>query len=106
MYGYNVSIRLISGWCTRCLMILWSPLFVSLIYLSARTIIWLRQNFLWAFYQTQRERIGGGVEEEEEAEQPEFTNPQPQTVEFSVKKTFQTRYSGSTACDGSGSSCS
>jgi len=27
--------------------------------------------------------------EEEEAEQPEFTNPQPQTVEFSVKKTFK-----------------
>jgi S-DNA-T family DNA segregation ATPase FtsK/SpoIIIE len=29
------------------------------------------------------------VGEEEEAEQPEFTNPQPQTVEFSVKKTFK-----------------
>jgi S-DNA-T family DNA segregation ATPase FtsK/SpoIIIE len=52
----------LSGWRTRCLDDSLVTAICFLIYLSARTIIWLRKILFFGLYQTQRERIGGGVE--------------------------------------------
>ena len=90
MHGYNVSIWLISQVGVPGV---WMILLVSaicfLIYLSARTIIWLRKILSLGFIKRKEKESAEALGEEEEAEQPEFTNPQPQTVEFSVKKTFK-----------------
>ena len=90
MHGYNVSIWLISQVGVPGV---WMILLVSaicfLIYLSARTIIWLRKILSLGFIKRKEKEPVEALGEEEEAEQPEFTNPQPQTVEFSVKKTFK-----------------
>lgn len=47
------------------------------------------QNSVFGFIKRKEKESVEALDEEEEAEQPEFTNPQPQTVEFSVKKTFK-----------------
>lgn len=90
MHGYNVSIWLISQVGVPGV---WMILLVSaicfLIYLSARTIIWLRKILSLGFIKRKEKESAEALDEEEEAELPEFTNPQPQTVEFSVKKTFK-----------------
>lgn len=90
MHGYNVSIWLISQVGVPGV---WMILLVSaicfLIYLSARTIIWLRKILSLGFIKRKEKESAEALGEEEEAELPEFTNPQPQTVEFSVKKTFK-----------------
>ncbi len=90
MHGYNVSIWLISQvGVPGVWMILLVTAICFLIYLSARTIIWLRKILSLGFIKRKEKEPVEALSEEEEAEQPEFTNPQPQTVEFSVKKTFK-----------------
>lgn len=90
MHGYNVSIWLISQvGVPGVWMILLVTAICFLIYLSARTIIWLRKILSLGFIKHKEKESVEALDEEEEAEQPEFTNPQPQTVEFSVKKTFK-----------------
>ena len=90
MHGYNVSIWLISQvGVPGVWMILLVTAICFLIYLSARTIIWLRKILSLGFIKRKEKESAEALGEEEEAEQPEFTNPQPQTVEFSVKKTFK-----------------
>ena len=90
MHGYNVSIWLISQvGVPGVWMILLVTAICFLIYLSARTIIWLRKILSLGFIKRKEKEPVEALGEEEEAEQPEFTNPQPQTVEFSVKKTFK-----------------
>ncbi len=90
MHGYNVSIWLISQvGVPGVWMILLVTAICFLIYLSARTIIWLRKILSLGFIKRKEKESVEALDEEEEAEQPEFTNPQPQTVEFSVKKTFK-----------------
>lgn len=90
MHGYNVSIWLISQvGVPGVWMILLVTAICFLIYLSARTIIWLRKILSLGFIKRKENESVEALDEKEEAEQPEFTNPQPQTVEFSVKKTFK-----------------
>ena len=90
MHGYNVSIWLISQvGVPGVWMILLVTAICFLIYLSARTIIWLRKILSLGFIKRKEKESAEALGEEEEAELPEFTNPQPQTVEFSVKKTFK-----------------
>jgi hypothetical protein len=56
------------------------------IYISARTIIWLRKLFALSFLKRQKKE-----EEKETAEEgtQEFTTSQPQEVEFNLKRTYK-----------------
>jgi ftsK/spoIIIE family cell division protein len=91
-HGYNVA-----NWLTSQVgqpgvwMILLVTAICFLIYISARTVIWLRQLFSLSFLKRSRKE---GREEQEEgpvAEQvkPEFANPKPHEVEFSMDRTFR-----------------
>ena len=91
-HGYNVA-----NWLTSQVgqpgvwMILLVTAICFLIYISARTVIWLRKLFSLSFLKRSRKE---GREEQEEspaAEQvkPEFANPKPHEVEFSMDRTFQ-----------------
>lgn len=91
-HGYNVA-----NWLTSQVgqpgvwMILLVTAICFLIYISARTVIWLRKLFSLSFLKRSRKE---GREEQEEspaAEQvkPEFSNPKPHEVEFSMDRTFQ-----------------
>ncbi|WP_320908544.1 DNA translocase FtsK 4TM domain-containing protein [Bacteroides nordii] len=91
-HGYNVA-----NWLTSQVgqpgvwMILLVTAICFLIYISARTVIWLRKLFSLSFLKRSRKE---GREEQEEspvAEQvkPEFVNPKPHEVEFSMDRTFQ-----------------
>lgn len=93
-HGYNVA-----NWLTSQVgqpgvwMILLVTAICFLIYISARTVIWLRKLFSLSFLKRSRKE---GREEQEEspaAEQvkPEFANPKPHEVEFSMDRTFQQR---------------
>lgn len=88
MHGYNVSNWLISQvGIPGVWMILLVTAICFLIYLSARTIIWIRKLMSLSF--VKRQKKNEEMEEVVEKPQPEFTNPQPQTVDFSVNKKFK-----------------
>ena len=91
-HGYNVA-----NWLTSQVgqpgvwMILLVTAICFLIYISARTVIWLRKLFSLSFLKRSRKE---GREEQGEgtvAEQvkPEFANPKPHEVEFSMDRTFR-----------------
>ena len=86
MHGYNVSRWLISQvGVPGVWMILLITAICFFIYISARTVIWLRKLFALSFLKRKKK------EEEELAttgEEPqEFTTSQPQEVEFNLKRT-------------------
>lgn len=89
MHGYNVSNWLISQvGVPGVWMILLVTAICFLIYLSARTIIWIRKLMTLSFIKRQEKKHSKEEPEAEESKR-DFTNPQPQTVEFSVNKTFK-----------------
>ena len=88
MHGYNVSRWLISQvGVPGVWMILLITAICFFIYISARTVIWLRKLFALSFLKRKKK------EEEELAttgEEPqEFTTSQPQEVEFNLKRTYK-----------------
>ena len=88
MHGYNVSRWLISQvGVPGVWMILLITAICFFIYISARTVIWLRKLFALSFLKRKKK------EEEEFAttgEEPqEFTTSQPQEVEFNLKRTYK-----------------
>lgn len=88
LHGYNISNWLISQVGIPGV---WLILLVTgicfLIYMSARTIIWLRKLFSLSFLKRkQKEELA----EVTQAPQPhEYDNPKPQEVEFDVNRTFR-----------------
>lgn len=90
MHGYNVSKWLISQvGVPGVWMILVVTAICFFIYISARTVVWLRKLFALNFLKRQKK-----AEEEQQAaasdETPkEFTNPKPQEVEFKVDRTYK-----------------
>ena len=92
MHGYNVSRWLISQvGVPGVWLILLVTAICFFIYISARTIIWLRKLFTLSFLK--REKKEKEKEEVTTAQTgdnaPEFTTSQPQEVEFSVKRTYK-----------------
>lgn len=89
MHGYNISKWLISQVGSPGV---WMILLVTgicfFIYMSARTIIWLRKLFSLSFLKRQ-EKEAKAVAESVPEEKQTFTNPQPQEVEFSMNRTFK-----------------
>lgn len=91
-HGYNVA-----NWLTSQVgqpgvwMILLVTAICFLIYISARTVIWLRKLFSLSFLKRSRKEGRGEQEEGPAAEQvkPEFVNPKPHEVEFSMDRTFR-----------------
>lgn len=87
MHGYNVSRWLISQvGVPGVWMILLITAVCFFIYISARTIIWLRQLFALSFLRRKKK-----AEEEqalEEGVQQEFTTSQPQEVQFDLRRTY------------------
>ncbi|WP_455585820.1 DNA translocase FtsK [Bacteroides sp.] len=91
LHGYNVA-----NWLTSQIGQpgVWLLLLVTaicfLIYISARTVIWLRKLFSLSFLKRSKKEDS---EEDEltatEQVKPEFTNPKPHEVEFSMDRTFQ-----------------
>ncbi len=94
MHGYNVSNWLVSQVGTPGV---WMILLVTgicfLIYMSARTIIWIRKIIRLDFIKREKkekEEIDTSEEEDiKEKATIEITNPQPQTVDFSIDKTYK-----------------
>lgn len=87
MHGYNVSRWLISQvGVPGVWMILLATAICFFIYISARTIVWLRKFFAMSFIKRQKkeEEAASGVEEKRE-----FTTPQPQEVEFNLQRTYR-----------------
>lgn len=85
MHGYNVSRWLISQvGVPGVWMILLITAICFFIYISARTIIWLRQLFALSFLKRKKKEEQAASQEEE---QQEFANSQPQEVNFNVNKT-------------------
>ncbi len=88
MHGYNISNWLVSQvgkpgvW-----MILLATAICFFIYLSARTIIWLRKLLSLSYLKRNKEGEGeaGPVEKEDR----ELVNPQPQEVEFTMERTYK-----------------
>ena len=92
MHGYNVSRWLVSQvGVPGVWLILLVTAICFFIYISARTIIWLRKLFTLSFLK--REKKEKEKEEVTTAQTgdnaPEFTTSQPQEVEFSVKRTYK-----------------
>ena len=88
MHGYNVSRWLISQvGVPGVWMILLITAVCFFIYISARTVIWLRKLFALSFLKRKKK------EETETApagdDNPEFTTSQPQEVEFNLKRTYK-----------------
>ena len=88
MHGYNVSRWLISQvGVPGVWMILLITAICFFIYISARTIIWLRKLFALSFLKRKKkeevETIPAG------GDNPEFTTSQPQEVEFNLKRTYK-----------------
>ena len=88
MHGYNVSRWLISQvGVPGVWMILLITAICFFIYISARTIIWLRKLFALSFLKRKKkeevETIPAGEDN------PEFTTSQPQEVEFNLKRTYK-----------------
>lgn len=86
LHGYNISNWLISqiGLPGVSLILLVTGV-CFLIYMSARTVIWLRKLFSLSFLRRSQKE---GEAEEASEEKRELTNPQPQQVEFDVNRTF------------------
>ena len=57
------------------------------IYISARTVIWLRKLFALSFLKREKKEEKENVPEGED--DPEFTTSQPQEVEFNLKRTYK-----------------
>lgn len=87
MHGYNVSRWLVSQvGVPGVWMILLITAVCFFIYVSARTVIWLRKLFALSFLKRQKK------EEEKVAATEgtqEFTTSQPQEVEFNLKRTYK-----------------
>ncbi len=91
-HGYNVA-----NWLTSQVgqpgvwMILLVTAICFLIYISARTVIWLRKLFSLSFLKRSRKEKKEEQGEGPVAEQvkPEFANPKPHEVEFSMDRTFR-----------------
>ena len=88
MHGYNVSRWLVSQvGVPGVWMILLITAVCFFIYISARTVIWLRKLFALSFLKRKKK------EETETApagdDNPEFTTSQPQEVEFNLKRTYK-----------------
>ena len=87
MHGYNVSRWLVSQvGVPGVWMILLITAVCFFIYISARTVIWLRKLFALSFLKRQKKE-----EEKETAAEgtQEFTTSQPQEVEFNLKRTYK-----------------
>lgn len=91
-HGYNVA-----NWLTSQVgqpgvwMILLVTAICFLIYISARTVIWLRKLFSLSFLKRSRKEKKEEQGEGPVVEQvkPEFANPKPHEVEFSMDRTFR-----------------
>lgn len=90
MHGYNVSKWLVSQVGKPGL---WMILLVTgicfLIYMSARTIIWLRKLLSLSFLKREKKREAAEEMPLGEENTQEFTNPQPQEVEFNLRRTYK-----------------
>lgn len=88
MHGYNVS-----RWLSSQVGVpgVWMILLVTaicfLIYLSAKTVIWLRKLFMLSFLKRKQKEEVASQEGGEET--LEFTTSQPQEVEFNLKRTYK-----------------
>lgn len=88
MHGYNVSRWLASQvGVPGVWMILLVTAICFFIYISARTVIWLRKLFALNFLKRQKKEKDAQAEGSEETH--EFTTSQPQEVEFSLKRTYK-----------------
>ena len=88
MHGYNVSRWLISQvGVPGVWMILLITAICFFIYISARTVIWLRKLFALSFLKREKKEEKENVPEGEG--DPEFTTSQPQEVEFNLKRTYK-----------------
>ena len=88
LHGYNISNWLISQvGIPGVWLILLATGICFLIYMSARTIIWLRKLFSLSFLKRKQKEEFAEVTQ---APQPhEYDNPKPQEVEFDVNRTFR-----------------
>ncbi len=83
LHGYNVSNWLVSQvGAPGVWMILLVTVICLLVYLSAQTIIWLRKLLSLSFLKRTKKQ-------EDADAQREFTNPEPQEVEFAVEHTYK-----------------
>lgn len=88
MHGYNVSRWLVSQvGVPGVWMILLITAICFFIYISARTVVWLRKLFALSFLKRKKREeveaasaVGG---------EPEFATSQPQEVEFELKRTYK-----------------
>ena len=88
MHGYNVSRWLISQvGVPGVWMILLITAICFFIYISARTVIWLRKLFALSFLKRKKKEEEGLATTGEEPQ--EFTTSQPQEVEFNLKRTYK-----------------
>ena len=88
MHGYNVSRWLISQvGVPGVWMILLITAICFFIYISARTVIWLRKLFALSFLKREKKEEKENVPEGED--DLEFTTSQPQEVEFNLKRTYK-----------------
>lgn len=88
MHGYNVSRWLISQvGVPGVWLILLITAICFFIYISARTIIWLRKLFALSFLKRKKKEEAAELPEGEDGQ--ELTNPQPQEVEFNLKRTYK-----------------
>ena len=87
MHGYNVSRWLISQvGVPGVWMILLITAICFFIYISARTVIWLRKLFALSFLKREKKEKEEVIPEGEGDQ--EFTTSQPQEVEFNLKRTY------------------
>ena len=88
LHGYNISNWLISQVGIPGV---WLILLVTgicfLIYMSARTVIWLRKLFTLSFLKRKQKEEHSEVEQDSDPR--EYDNPKPQEVEFDVNRTFR-----------------
>lgn len=88
LHGYNISNWLISQvGIPGVWLILLATGICFLIYMSARTIIWLRKLFSLSFLKRkQKEEL---AEVTQDSQPHQYDNPKPQEVEFDVNRTFR-----------------
>ncbi len=87
MHGYNVSRWLISQiGVPGVWMLLLVTAICFFIYMSARTVIWLRKLFALNFLKRKQKEEG---QVPPTGETQEFTTSQPQEVEFNLKRTYK-----------------
>lgn len=89
-HGFNVSKWLISQVGVPGV---WMILLVSaicfFIYISARTIIWLRKIFSLGFIKRRQKEAEESESMEVEEQKQEFTNPKPQEVDFALDRVYK-----------------